>query len=70
MKGKVILKKIGIGIITAALLLSQPMQLVYAEEENNPEATEEAADANPEEKTKEQIAAEEAAKNRRLMTHR
>lgn len=62
MKGKVILKKIGIGIITAALLLSQPMQLVYAEEENNPEATEEAADANPEEKTKEQIAAEEAAK--------
>lgn len=46
----------------AALLLSQPMQLVYAEEENNPEATEEAADANPEEKTKEQIAAEEAAK--------
>ena len=38
------------------------MQLVYAEEENNPEATEEAADANPEEKTKEQIAAEEAAK--------
>ena len=62
MKGKVILKKIGIGIITVALLLSQPMQLVYAEEENNPEATEEAADANPEEKTKEQIAAEEAAK--------
>lgn len=62
MKGKVILKKIGIGIIMAALLLSQPMQLVYAEEENNPEATEEAADANPEEKTKEQIAAEEAAK--------
>ena len=62
MKEKVILKKIGIGIITAALLLSQPMQLVYAEEENNPEATEEAADANPEEKTKEQIAAEEAAK--------
>lgn len=62
MKGKVILKKIGIGIITAALLLSQPMQLVYAEEENNPEVTEEAADANPEEKTKEQIAAEEAAK--------
>ena len=62
MKGKVMLKKIGIGIITAALLLSQPMQMVYAEEGNNPEATEEAADANPEEKTKEQIAAEEAAK--------
>lgn len=62
MKGKVILKKIGIGIITTALLLSQPMQMVYAEEGNNPEATEEAADANPEEKTKEQIAAEEAAK--------
>lgn len=62
MKGKVILKKIGIGIITTALLLSQPMQMVYAEEGNNPEATEEAADANSEEKTKEQIAAEEAAK--------
>ena len=62
MKGKVMLKKIGIGIITAALLLSQPMQMVYAEEGNNPEATEEAADANLEEKTKEQIAAEEAAK--------
>lgn len=62
MKGKIILKKIGIGIITTALLLSQPMQMVYAEEGNNPEATEEAADANPEEKTKEQIAAEEAAK--------
>ena len=62
MKGKVILKKIGIGIIAAALLLSQPMQMVYAEEENNPEATQEAADANPEEKTEEQIAAEEAAK--------
>ena len=46
MKGKVVLKKIGIGIITVALLLSQPMQLVYAEEENNTEATEEAADAN------------------------
>lgn len=62
MKGKVMLKKIGIGIITAVLLLSQPMQMVYAEEGNNPEATEEAADANSEEKTKEQIAAEEAAK--------
>lgn len=62
MKGKVILKKIGIGIIAAALLLSQPMQMVYAEEENNPEATQEAADANPEAKTEEQIAAEEAAK--------
>lgn len=62
MKGKAILKKIGIGIIAAALLLSQPMQMVYAEEENNPEATQEAADANPEAKTEEQIAAEEAAK--------
>ena len=62
MKGKVMLKKIGIGIIAAALLLSQPMQMVHAEEENNPEATQEAADANQEAKTEEQIAAEEAAK--------
>ena len=66
MKAKVIWKKIGIGMMAAALLLSQPMQMVHAEEGENTEAavTEETAntEGNAEEKTAEQIAAEEAAK--------
>lgn len=65
MKGKLVLKKIGIGIMTAALLLSQPLQLVHAEEGENAEATTAEttnAEGDTEEKTAEQIAAEEAAK--------
>ena len=66
MKAKVILKKIGIGMLAAAFLLSQPVQMVHAEEGENAGtvATEESAntEGNSEEKTAEQIAAEEAAK--------
>ncbi len=66
MKVKARWRRIGIGMLAAALLLSQPMQMVHAEEGENAEAAaaEEAvnAEGNSEEKTAEQIAAEEAAK--------